>query len=336
MTAPASRATEPSPHGRGKARLVLADGVTVGGPRVPIVAPPGTGADAVYVDAAYVDPAYVDAATGSTAGIDMDGATNVTGPGVLVDLTAEPDGGSARYTAASHSGASVVVVADDAAGPDREPARESVDAPQRHTAAAARDAAVVLRLRRDSAPGDVAEAARRAGADAVLVDADDLPALEQARRHGVPVLADVDTASVAAQAAVAVVGGADGLWLSGPVTAGDVGQAREAATRLAPLVRQAVPDSVPGCREALDGVDAALATLLEHRVALAGRIQQLKPVGGYAGRDADREAAIVRAMAGRAPSLGAARLAGIVDAVIAAGLDVAEARDDGTPPVWRG
>ncbi|MES9540269.1 chorismate mutase [Actinomadura sp. NPDC000600] len=78
-------------------------------------------------------------------------------------------------------------------------------------------------------------------------------------------------------------------------------------------------------REAIDGLDAALATLLEHRTAIAAVVQRLKPVGGFAGRDPERERRIVEAMAARAPSLGAERLAPIVNAIIEAGLDAAEA-----------
>ncbi|TDD69723.1 chorismate mutase [Jiangella aurantiaca] len=112
-------------------------------------------------------------------------------------------------------------------------------------------------------------------------------------------------------------------------------QAREAAARIAPLVRSAVPDTLAGCRAAIDAVDAALATLLEHRVALAGRVQRLKPVGGHAGRDPQREAAIIAAMAERAPSVPPESLARIVTAIIEAGLDAAERDRSDEPPVWR-
>ncbi|TDE08143.1 hypothetical protein E1269_18370 [Jiangella asiatica] len=128
--------------------------------------------------------------------------------------------------------------------------------------------------------------------------------------------------------------GAAGLWLDGAGAAA-VGQAREASARLAPLVRPTVPDTFAGCREAIDGVDAAVATLLEHRVALAGRVQRLKPVGGHAGRDPRREAAIVAAMAARAPSVPVDGLARIMGAVIEAGLDAAERDEADETPVWR-
>ncbi|PZF79662.1 chorismate mutase [Jiangella anatolica] len=101
------------------------------------------------------------------------------------------------------------------------------------------------------------------------------------------------------------------------------------------MVRTSVPDTIAACREAIDAVDAAVATLLEHRVALAGRIQRLKPVGGHAGRDPRREAEIVAAMAGRAPSLPPESLGRIVTAIIEAGLDAAERDNSDDPPVWR-
>lgn len=80
-------------------------------------------------------------------------------------------------------------------------------------------------------------------------------------------------------------------------------------------------------RAAIDGIDAALATLLEQRAAVAAVVQRLKPVGGFAGRDPARERQIVEAMAARAPSLGPERLARIMTAVIEAGLDAAESRE---------
>jgi chorismate mutase len=101
---------------------------------------------------------------------------------------------------------------------------------------------------------------------------------------------------------------------------------------LTPIVRQVRGDSLGVCREAIDRVDAVLASLLEYRIGLAGEVQRHKPVSGHAGRDTSREAEIVRGMAARAPSLTRMQLAVIMDAVITAGLDAAEAA---TPPVWR-
>jgi len=77
-------------------------------------------------------------------------------------------------------------------------------------------------------------------------------------------------------------------------------------------------------RAAVDAVDAELAVLLERRAELAAVIQRLKPVGGRRGRDPERERQIVEAMLPHAPRLGPVRLARIMNAVIEAGLDVAE------------
>ncbi|MBO2465886.1 chorismate mutase [Actinomadura violacea] len=96
----------------------------------------------------------------------------------------------------------------------------------------------------------------------------------------------------------------------------------------APLLRVSLPSvedlgTVAEARAAIDGLDAALAVLLEHRAAVAALVQRLKPVGGFAGRSPDREREIVDAMAEHAPSLGRDRLATIMNAVIEAGLDAA-------------
>ncbi|MFC7107427.1 chorismate mutase [Nonomuraea rubra] len=92
------------------------------------------------------------------------------------------------------------------------------------------------------------------------------------------------------------------------------------------LLRDETPATLPECRQAIDRVDAALATLLERRAELAGIVQRLKPVGGFAGRDLGRERDVVARMAVRAPALGESRLSAIMNAVIEAGLHLAEER----------
>ncbi|MFD0687061.1 chorismate mutase [Actinomadura fibrosa] len=94
-----------------------------------------------------------------------------------------------------------------------------------------------------------------------------------------------------------------------------------------PLPSAADLTTLRDARAAIDGLDAALAVLLEHRAAVAAAVQRLKPVGGFAGRNPEREREIVAAMAARAPSLGPDRLARIMNAVIEAGLDAAAASD---------
>ncbi|NUP78583.1 MAG: bifunctional 3-deoxy-7-phosphoheptulonate synthase/chorismate mutase type II [Nonomuraea sp.] len=151
----------------------------------------------------------------------------------------------------------------------------------------------------------------------------DLGVLRAARAaSGRPVLADVSHDVGLSAAAVAA--GADGLVIAG--SAADRRVADEAVTLVGALLRPESPATLPECREAIDRVDAALATLLERRAALAGVVQRLKPVGGFAGRDLARERALVARMAARAPELGEERLAAIMNAVIEAGLHLAEER----------
>jgi chorismate mutase len=152
-------------------------------------------------------------------------------------------------------------------------------------------------------------------------------------RSARPVVVDVGDTPWLAGAAVAA--GADGVWLAEDAAPTDVASAIDATTTLTPVVRRVNPRSFAACREAIDRVDAALASLLEYRVALVGAVQQHKQVAGHAGRDRSREAEIVHAMAHRAPSVPRRGLATIMDAVITAGLDAAEAGGAGDPPVWR-
>ncbi|MEU8360984.1 chorismate mutase [Nonomuraea sp. NPDC048882] len=165
---------------------------------------------------------------------------------------------------------------------------------------------------------------------------------------GRPVLADV-SADVGLSAA-AVAAGADGLIVGSPDptpiqgtgvgasspdartstgTGADRLVAEEAVVLVGALLRDEAPATLPECRQAIDRLDAALATLLERRAELAGTVQRIKPVGGFAGRDLDRERALVARMAVRAPTLGEARLAPIMNAIIEAGLHLAEERDGG-------
>lgn len=76
-------------------------------------------------------------------------------------------------------------------------------------------------------------------------------------------------------------------------------------------------------RAAIDRLDAELAVLLERRAELVGLVQRLKPVGGFAGRDPERERQIAEAMSEHAPRLGRERLARIMNTVIEAGLEAA-------------
>lgn len=189
------------------------------------------------------------------------------------------------------------------------------------------------------------QAVRDAGASAVAVvlpaaaaapsgwPAGSTPAASIRRATGLPVV--IDTGADATLVATAVAAGADGIWLDEHADELTVATARDVVARLAPTVRQVTPGTLPDCREAIDRVDAALASLLEYRAGLAARVQRLKPVSGHAGRDAAREAEIVRGMASRAPSLGPDGLHPIVEAIITAGLDAAARERQPDPPVWR-
>jgi chorismate mutase len=158
----------------------------------------------------------------------------------------------------------------------------------------------------------------------------DLALIREVRtRSGHPIVVDVSLSPHLAAAAVSA--GADGVFLGEDAEAADVATAMDATTLLTPVVRPVNPASLHGCREAIDRVDATLATLLEYRATLAGEVQKHKPVSGQAGRDPRRESEIVRQMAVRAPRLGTDRLRAVMTAVIETGLDLAEAEGN-VPP----
>lgn len=241
--------------------------------------------------------------------------------GVVVD--AEPGRDPALVRAAARLGLPVVV--------RRPPGTSMSEWLEAADLCAAEGAAgVVLCECGGAAPRDGGDAAMRAaggpgegGGAHDRAPGADLSLLRAARvRSGHPVLAAL--CGDPALAAAAVAAGADGLWLAPEAPAGAVAAAREAATLIGALVREEEPRSVEEARGAIDRVDAALAVLLERRAALAGTVQRLKPVGGFAGRDMGRERRLVAAMARRAPVLGESRLAPIMNAVIEAGLSLAE------------
>lgn len=105
------------------------------------------------------------------------------------------------------------------------------------------------------------------------------------------------------------------------------GQANE---EKAPDLRLAWPGETPlvFLRGLVDEVDDELGEVLQRRATLTAAIQTYKPVGGPAGRDADREREIATRLARRAPLLGAERLQRIIHAIITESLDAAH-----RPPV---
>lgn len=141
-------------------------------------------------------------------------------------------------------------------------------------------------------------------------------------RTNFPVLADLSAGGQLAGAAV--VAGADGVVLARDASSAEAAHATDLATTLAAFGRDMNPGTLDGARQGIDQVDACLADLLERRAELARVVQHLKPVGGFAGRDPERERELVAAMAYRAPRLGLARVRRIMEVVIEAGLDLAE------------
>lgn len=97
----------------------------------------------------------------------------------------------------------------------------------------------------------------------------------------------------------------------------------------APDLRMLWPGTHPleAIRQQIDEVDQELAAVLNRRLALTAAAQLHKPVGGSAGRDAERERSIAERMAARVPRLGVDRLARIMHTVIAESLDAHEQTD---------
>lgn len=83
-------------------------------------------------------------------------------------------------------------------------------------------------------------------------------------------------------------------------------------------------DPMAAIRARIDDVDAQLARLLAERSALTAAAQRSKAAAGRTGRDRAREAEIVARMAARAPELGEAAVARIMDAVISTSLEAAQ------------
>ena len=83
-------------------------------------------------------------------------------------------------------------------------------------------------------------------------------------------------------------------------------------------------------RRCIDEVDDELAVLLARRAALTGAVQDVKAAGGAtggtAGRDPEREAAIVRRMSERVPQLDQEQLTRVVHTVIEESLAAWERR----------
>lgn len=91
----------------------------------------------------------------------------------------------------------------------------------------------------------------------------------------------------------------------------------------APDVHMAWPGHDPQAylRAQIDAVDEDLAQILSRRFALTAAVQGYKPRGGHVDRDPAREREIAERMARLVPGLGVERLARVLDAIIAEGID---------------
>lgn len=178
------------------------------------------------------------------------------------------------------------------------------------------------------------------------LDISSIPVLRE--RTELPVIVDPSHASgnaswVPALAVAAVAAGADGLLIESHPNPGqalcDAAQAISMDS-LAEIVRStqllvtstrpAAATTVEQCRSAIDGVDAALAQLLERRATLVAQVERIKLDSGVPIRDRRREAEITARVAALAPQLDHAGVAAIMEAVIdacvatALGADLAE------------
>jgi 3-deoxy-7-phosphoheptulonate synthase len=163
----------------------------------------------------------------------------------------------------------------------------------------------------------------------------DLSAIPVLRdRTDLPVIVDPSHAVgwsswVPALAMAAVAAGADGLLVEchpeperalcdsaqaiSPRTLAEIVRATEL---LVSTARPSAAASIAECRTAIDGVDSALAQLLERRATLVGRVEQLKLHAGVPIRDRRREAEVTARVARLAPQLGCTGATAVMTAVI--------------------
>lgn len=318
MTTSTENPVPASARRRSPAEVRLGPDLVVGGVRVPVIAGPRHGADATFVSLRTGTAHRHAARSLATLRADVPGALLVE-PGALADLEAIAEYADAVVLAADSARDAQLLRAIGGSGQPvivhRVPTlglHEWLSIADRLRALGSADVVLVEDIKSGAAVGEVAELRERTG---------------------MPMLLDIGADATLAAAAVAA--GADGVWMRPEAPDVAVAEAVEAVTTHAALQQRIRPTTLAACRTAVDGIDAVLAILLERRVQLAGRIQRLKPVAGHEGRDRPREAAIVHAMSHRAPSLDRNSLARIMDAVIVAGLDVAERELPLDPPVWR-
>jgi 3-deoxy-7-phosphoheptulonate synthase len=163
----------------------------------------------------------------------------------------------------------------------------------------------------------------------------DLSAIPVLRdRTDLPVIVDPSHAAgkaslVPALAMAAVAAGADGLLIESHPRAEDawcdsaqaistetLAEVVRATELLAASARPSPATTIGQCRDAIDGVDSALARLLERRATLVAQVTRIKLDAGVPIRDRRREADVTSRVAQLAPHLGPAGAAAVMSAVI--------------------
>jgi chorismate mutase len=158
-------------------------------------------------------------------------------------------------------------------------------------------------------------------------------------RTELPVIVDPSHAAgraslVPALAIAAVAAGADGLLIEShpdaehawcdsaqAISSEVLGEVVRATQLLVASARPSPATTIGQCRDAIDGVDSALARLLDRRATLVARVQRIKLDSGAPIRDQGREAEVTERVARLTPHLGhrgaAAVMAAVIDACIA-------------------
>ncbi len=163
----------------------------------------------------------------------------------------------------------------------------------------------------------------------------DLSAIPVLRdRTDLPVIVDPSHATgkaslVPALAIAAVAAGADGLLIEShpnaehawcdsaqAISSETLAEVVAAAQLLAASARPSPATTIGQCRDAIDGVNSALARLLERRATLVARVARIKLDAGVPIRDRRREADVISRVAVLAPRLGQAGAAAVMSAVI--------------------
>jgi 3-deoxy-7-phosphoheptulonate synthase len=164
------------------------------------------------------------------------------------------------------------------------------------------------------------------------LDISSIPVLRE--RTELPVIVDPSHATghaswVPALAVAAVAAGADGLLIEShpdpehalcdsaqAISSDSLAEIVRSTQLLAISARPSPVTTVDECRTAIDGVDTALAQLLERRATLVARIERIKMDTGAPIRDRRREAEVTARVALLAPQLGHAGAAAVMSAVI--------------------